>query len=375
MKMLIYYAAKHLGLFRLSRRLFRGRLLILCYHGFEVADEAAFMPGVFMRQATFTRRLQALAAGGHPVLPLAEALERLAAGTLPDNTICLTIDDGFYSVLDKAAPLLSKYGFPSTLYVTSYYVEKGTPVYRLVIQYLLWKTKQRTVAIEPARWGLRGSYSLTDPTLRAELCRKLIEYGEKHCNESARQQLCHELGELLGVSYQEILDDRRLSLLTPAEIRRLHQGGMDIQLHTRRHQLCGQNRQDLAKEVVENAHDLHAILPKPYAHFCYPSGAWQPHHPQWLEALGVASATTCDSGMNTAATNRLALYRVLDSESLRDIVFEAEINGFGELLRVLSGRRRQSDGWRQRAAAPSVEFPQGVLTAASRATSKESVAS
>jgi peptidoglycan/xylan/chitin deacetylase (PgdA/CDA1 family) len=375
MKILVYYAAKHLGLFRLSRWLFRSRLLILCYHGFEIADEAAFMPGVFMRQGTFARRLQALAAGGHPVLPLAEALERLAAGMLPDNTICLTIDDGFYSVFDKAAPLLSKHGFPSTLYVTSYYVEKGTPVYRLVIQYLLWKTKQKTVSIEPARWGLRGSYSVVDPVARAELCRRLIEYGEKHCNESARQQLCHELGELLGVSYQEILDDRRLSLLTPAEIRRLHQRGMDIQLHTRRHQLCGENKQDLVTEVVENAHDLHAILPKPYAHFCYPSGAWQPHHPQWLEALGIASATTCDSGMNTAATNRLALYRVLDSESLSDIVFEAEISGFGELVRILSGRRRRSDARRQRAAVPSAAFPLGVLPAARRVSSEESVVS
>jgi hypothetical protein len=85
--------------------------------------------------------------------------------------------------------------------------------------------------------------------------------------------------------------------------------------------------------------------------------------------------------MNTAATNRLALYRVLDSESLSDIVFEAEINGFGELARVLSGRRRRSDAWRQLAGAPSVEFPQAVLTAASRATratratSEESVTS
>lgn len=375
MKTLVYYVAKHLGLFHLSRWLFRNRLLILCYHGFEMADEASFMPGVFMRQATFARRLQALAAGGYPILPLAEALERLAAGTLPENTICLTIDDGFYSVLDKAAPLLSKYGFPSTLYVTSYYVEKGTPVYRLVIQYILWKTKRRTVSIEPARWGLRGSHSLVDPVARAELCRKLLEYGEEHCDEAARQELCHELGELLDVSYQEILDDRRLSLLTPAEIRWLHQGGMDIQLHTRRHRVCGENKQDLVTEVIENANDLGAILPKPYAHFCYPSGAWQPRHPQWLEALGVASATTCDSGMNTAATNRLALYRVLDSESLSDIVFEAEISGFGELARILSGRRRRSDALRQQAATPSIEFPRGVSVVTSEAATEKSVVS
>jgi peptidoglycan/xylan/chitin deacetylase (PgdA/CDA1 family) len=218
---------------------------------------------------------------------------------------------------------------------------------------------------------LHGSYDLGDPADRARFCQTLIEHGETRCNEAERQRICHELGALLDVSYQEMLDDRRLSLLTPSEIRLLQLSGMDIQLHTRRHRICDGDQQAVTAEIIRNAQDLHGILPKPYKHFCYPSGGWQPQHAQWLDTLGIASATTCDSGMNTAKTNRLTLYRVLDSESLSDIRFEAEISGFGELLRILSGRRRHSDALRRQAATPSSAMPAGVSIPAASAAKPE----
>lgn len=374
MKSLFFYAAKYLGLFRLCRYWFKDRLLILCYHGFELADEADFMPGVFMRQTTFARRLKALADGGFKVLPLEEALALLAAGELPPNSVCLTLDDGFYSVLKKAAPLLRQYRFPSTLYVTSYHLEKGTPIFRLVVQYMFWKTARERLFVEPGRWGLMGDYDLGNQATKAALIQALIQHGENNCDEAGRQQICQELGLLLGVDYEVILSDRRLSLLTAGELRQLYQNDMDIQLHTRRHRICGVNKQEVVQETLENVRDLQRILPKAYGHFCYPSGSWLPHHPQLLETLGVISATTCDAGMNTASTNRLALYRVLDSESMPDIVFEAQISGFSELLRILSGRRRISDTWRQQAALPSPELADGIVAAPVRASRKQALA-
>jgi peptidoglycan/xylan/chitin deacetylase (PgdA/CDA1 family) len=375
-KILICHIVKYLGLFQVCRRLFRHRLLILCYHGFELADEAAFMPGVFMRQATFARRMEALSAGGYNVLPLAEALEGLAAGTLPPNSVCLTIDDGFYSVLDKAAPILARYRYPSTLYVTSYHVEKQTPIFRLVIQYMFWKTRQRkAIQIEHERWGVVGSFDLSNEQDANRLCWRLIDHGERLSDEQDRHLLCSEVGALLDVSYQEILDSRWAGLLSPAEIRQLYRSGMDIQLHTRRHRPSCSDKKRMKAELLENARDLHAILPRSYAHFCYPSGQWGQQHPEWLNEWGIASATTCDAGMNTASTNRLALYRVLDSESMPDIVFEAELAGFGELLRIISGKRRRSDFLRRQSAVPAVRLPAGVSIIDEAAYTKSSVAS
>jgi len=84
----------------------RDRLLILCFHGFEINDEAAFRPKLFMRQALFKKRLETIGNFDFPVLELPAALERLKNGSLPDNAVCITIDDGFYSVLSLAVPLL-----------------------------------------------------------------------------------------------------------------------------------------------------------------------------------------------------------------------------------------------------------------------------
>ncbi len=34
--------------------------------------------------------------------------------TLPDNCVCITIDDGYKSAVVYAAPILKKYGYPWT---------------------------------------------------------------------------------------------------------------------------------------------------------------------------------------------------------------------------------------------------------------------
>src|SRR6266513_2629664 len=139
LKRAFFRASLLLGLFRLSRHLARRKLIILCYHGFRMSDEGEFRPKLFMSRETFARRLALIRSRGIAVLPLDDALQRLYAGTLPDSAIAITIDDGFHSV---ASEILKKRGFPATLYLTTYYALKGTPIFRLVIQYMFWKTRE-----------------------------------------------------------------------------------------------------------------------------------------------------------------------------------------------------------------------------------------
>lgn len=341
MKKTVYHLAKRLGLFALSRRLMRRRLLILCYHGFEVADESGFIPGTFMRADTFERRLAQLRRSGHPVLPLPDAIERLQAGTLPDNAVCITLDDGFVSTGTIAAQALAKAGFPSTLYVTTYYVEKQVPIFNLVVQYMFWKTSRKQVELEGGDYGIEGRFDLTDPAIVQALRTAIIEHGNSR-SAAMRERICRKLGLLLGIDYAAIVRDRRFSLMTPAELQHVERLGMDVQLHTHRHCLPAGDRSAAMREVLENARALQRMLGKECLHLCYPSGKWQPHQLEWLQELGIVSATTCDRGMNHANVHPLALYRFVDSEAVSDIEFEAELAGFAELLRILSGRQRRS---------------------------------
>lgn len=342
MKTAILYIAKHLGLFHLARWLLRDRLLILCYHGFSLRDEEAFRPALFMRPETFRRRMDKIAEGGFTVLPLEDALTRLKKGNLPRDALVITLDDGFYSVKQVAQPILSARGFPSTLYATTNRIALGTPVFRLTIQYMFWKTREDALRLEAGSWGQAGRYDLADPEVRSKICWQLIETGERSGDESIRESICRELADKLRVDYDDIVASGMFTHVSPGELKDLDRNGMDVQLHTHTHKLTHGGQPMVHQEISRNADLLQSWLTKRCAHFCYPNGDWQSSYLDQIANMGVESATTCDLGWNRATTHQLALHRFLDGENVSDLQFEAEIYGFTELLRTLTGRRQEN---------------------------------
>ena len=68
--------------------------------------------------ASFGSQLDTLVAGGHEVLSLDAALDRLDASD-DRPAVVLTFDDGFADVHDRAFPLLAERGLPFTLYLAA----------------------------------------------------------------------------------------------------------------------------------------------------------------------------------------------------------------------------------------------------------------
>lgn len=341
-KLGVYNAAKLTGLFRVSRFLMRRRLMILCYHGFQHSDEAQFRPIMFMDKRRFAQRLDLITQGKYPVIPLSEGLLRLKNGTLPANAVVITIDDGLYSTLNQAAPILHEHGFPATLYVTSYHVIKGTPVFKLVIQYLFWKTERTSFELPGLSWFPADAVDLRDSHAAHQTIQQILDYGMALCDEPRRQEICAAVAAALDVDFENIRTSRMLSLLTPDELRQLDAFGIDVQLHTHRHTFPADNPEQARRELHDNRDILEKILGRRLEHFCYPSGDWSSDLFPMLTAEGIVSATTCEAGMNHQATNPLALHRVLDQNNIGDIEFEAELTGFCELLRIISGRCRHN---------------------------------
>jgi peptidoglycan/xylan/chitin deacetylase (PgdA/CDA1 family) len=330
-------------MFTISRFLMRRRLMILGYHGFQYSDEASFRPILFMSPQRFARRLEILKRGNYPVLPLAEGVRRYKNGTLPANAVTITIDDGFFSVLDIAAPMLRKHRFPATLYVTSYYLTKGTPIFRLVIQYLFWKTECKRFEPLDRAWSPTTGVDLEDIHAAHQAMWQIIDYGETNCDENQRQKICAEVAAALGLDFEAIRDGRGLSLLAPDELCRLADFGIDVQLHTHRHSFPSNDLERARRELHDNRVVLQKILGHRLEHFCYPSGVWERNVLPMLSEEGIISATTCQAGMNHRTTDPFALYRVLDQDNLHDIEFEAELSGFCELIRIVTGQRRSTD--------------------------------
>jgi len=78
--------------------------------------------GLSTTEAGFERHLDLLEERGARVLPLMEAVERLALGSLPPRAVALTFDDGYASVVETAWPMLRKRDMPATLFVCSEYL-------------------------------------------------------------------------------------------------------------------------------------------------------------------------------------------------------------------------------------------------------------
>lgn len=331
---LILRVAKALGLFVLARELTKGDLRILCYHGAALHDEDRFSPGLFIKRSTFASRMQHLADRGYPVISLDDALDRLKRKALPRCATVVTIDDGWYSTYRIIAPILQHHGFPATLYVASYYLEKQTQVFNVVIAYVLWKAAGRVLDLSKVANDLDGIYDLQSPEQREKAHHALNAFGESVDGADERQSLFRKLCETLDVDWHRIEDERLISFLNEEEARELGKLQIDIQLHTHRHHhFSAASFDEIKPEIDDNRAVLARVATRPLNHLCYPDGQYNIATLPWLEHLCIVSAVTTKPGFNRGHANFYLLRRFLDSEHNSQLEFEAEMSGFFELIR------------------------------------------
>lgn len=332
-KLAVLGSLKRLGAFRVAGRSGwrRQRLLILAYHGISLRDEHEWSPGLFMAPELFRSRLEVLKRSGCRVLPLGEAVERLYAGELHDYSVAITFDDGLYDFYARAHPLLRDYGFPATLYLTTFYSHYNRPVFDVMCSYLLWKGRGATLDLQGLT-GRQTSLDLSGDRARASACEQLRDFARQNgLSAEEKEHLAASLARRLGVDYDALLAGRVLHLLKPDEVGRVAAEGVDVQLHTHRHR-APLDRQLFRREIEDNRRSIQAMTGVAASHFCYPSGEYDPAHLPWLEELGVISATTCDTGYASRESHRLLLPRLLDSSLLSAVEFEGWLSGAAAML-------------------------------------------
>jgi peptidoglycan/xylan/chitin deacetylase (PgdA/CDA1 family) len=328
--------SRALGAFGLARMLTQRRLRILCYHGFALDDEARFDPRLFITPATFDARLRFLRAAGATILPLADALVRLRARTLPPLPVTITIDDGFYGTHAIAMPLLRKYEVPATLYLATDHVENQRPVLNLVLPYLLWRCRRSVVDFSglgmPAPFDAALGLENATEDLRQRLVRQLVRHVHDEDDPARRHTLLGTIADRLGVDVEDVVRSRKFGFVNHAEVRALHAAGVAIELHTHRHHSPGEEALAM-REIADNRAAVERMTGSRPTHFCYPSGRFERWSEGWLVAAGIESATTCVAGLPGHDASVFRLGRFLDGEHISQVEFEAEIAGFMELAR------------------------------------------
>jgi peptidoglycan/xylan/chitin deacetylase (PgdA/CDA1 family) len=309
----------------------RQRLTILCYHGVSLQDEHEWRPFLFIRPEQLDRRLEILRKGNYSVLPLSEALHRLYRGDLPPRSVVITFDDGTYDFYHQAYPRLKQYGFPVTVYLTTYYSELQFPVFSLIVSYMIWRARNRG-SLDLHDFGVPQMIELSVQEERQRAADEIAARADADgLTGRQKNEIASRLAERLQIDYSELVSQRILQLMTPQEVRELSNDGVDFQLHTHRHRTPA-NEAAFRKEIRDNRDHIARSVAGNAVHFCYPSGAYRPEFKQWLECEGVISATTCDTGLATATSNPFLLPRLVDTSGRSDLEFESWVNGIAHFL-------------------------------------------
>lgn len=314
----------------------RDRLAILCYHSFSGSDEHVWDSSLYMTPRALEERFELLREGRYRVLPLGEAVSRLYAGTLPERSVAITFDDGTRDFATTAVPLLERFGFPATVYLSTWYCNQPRPVFRVFAKYILWKGRHNYKG--GPLGGVTGNVDVESPEGRTRFVDEVrARVKREGITLEQRDRILAGIAGSLGVDYEKALAETNFKLMTAEQVAQVSRSPLvSVELHTHRHQ-TPLNEELFQREIRQNRERIEAMTGRTPKHFCYPSGVFDGQFLPWLRSLGVETATTGEAGLAGRDSNPLLLPRVVDTSNLTADRFAVWVSGVGHFLR---NRRR-----------------------------------
>ncbi len=294
-------------LFRAAGRLIspggaRGKLTILTYH--RVLPEVdALLSNDQIDIGKFARHMASVAEC-FTVLSLPDAIERLAAGTLPPRAACITFDDGYQDNYSVALPILQKHGLVATFFVCSGYLNDGLMFNDVITEALRGSARSEL----DLSWLGLGIQPLSDGHSRRDLAAKVL-LAAKYLPFDEREQACVRLWDMAQPGQQ-----RPRLMMTDEQVRYLSQQGMTIGAHTHSHPILTRISLEAARQDIQhNRALLHDLIGKEPVVFAYPNGRpmqdYQYEHVQLIKELGFSAAVTTAWGVATQECDRFQLPR------------------------------------------------------------------
>lgn len=196
------------------------------------------------------------------VLPLAEAVDRLQRGTLPERALAITFDDGYADNEELAAPILRRLGLAATFFVATGYVDGGLMWNDRVIEAL---RACRTDEIDLTSLGL-GRLEIRTPVLRRQaIDRVLAEI--KHLDYAEREAAVATIVAIAGDPPMPRL------MMRPEQVVRLQASGMTVGAHTMSHPILARlDAKSARAEIGGSREQLEAMLRGRVDLFAYPNG-------------------------------------------------------------------------------------------------------
>ncbi len=227
------------------------------------------------------------------VLPLDDAIRRLADGSLPARAAALSFDDGYADNHDVALPLLRRHGLPCSFFVATGFLDGG----RMWNDTLIESVRLSALptldlrGLADGRGEDLGSHALDSTDSRRAALGRLIE-RVKYLPPEPRLACVQAIAQRAEVAPPDDL------MMSSMQVRALRAAGMQIGAHTVSHPILAKLDDRRAAEEMARSRDvLQALLGEKVGLFAYPNGKpgtdYLPDvHPGIVRELGFDAAVS-----------------------------------------------------------------------------------
>jgi peptidoglycan/xylan/chitin deacetylase (PgdA/CDA1 family) len=237
------------------------------------------------------------------VLPLAEAVERLHCGTLPQRAACVTFDDGYVDNIKVALPILRQWGIPATFFIASGYLDGGRMWNDTVIE----AVRLASGDVLDLEWVGLGRLPIDTLEQRYQTMLTLLS-KLKYLHKEERER---RVGAIADAVAAELPNDL---MMRAEDVRALAASGMEVGAHTVSHPILNSVPDDQAHYEIESSRQrLAEITGKPVQLFAYPNGKpgsdYDLRHVHLVRELGFRGAVSTAWGAATRSTDLFQLPR------------------------------------------------------------------
>jgi peptidoglycan/xylan/chitin deacetylase (PgdA/CDA1 family) len=274
--------------YNIQKRLASSKGLILMYHRVAAVDIDPW--SLCVTPEHFAEHLAVIKEIAHPI-SLHQLNRDRQQGTIPHRAVAISFDDGYADNLDRAKPLLEKYGIPATVFVSSGYVGR---------QREFWWDELDRILLTPGKLPPQLSLTIDDRLCEWELGTatdyiQSADRQDRHCRAWAalpgsRMSFYYKIWQVLRnlaeIDRQQAIahiatwanaESQPRARYLPLSVEELATLGtselVEIGAHTVVHPfLSGQSIAVQQAEIQQSKLELERLLARPVQSFSYPFG-------------------------------------------------------------------------------------------------------
>ena len=249
---------------RLRRKL-KNQVIILMYHRFSDKHEPfKLQQDIFENQIIYLKKRYNFVSLTH----YSQFLNGQRSD-LPDNSIILTMDDGYIDNFIYAYPILKKYSIPATIFVTTDFINTRTWLWFNKLKYIIKNTKCTEFEFQ---FESSKKNFLLDSFANVRNTKLFIFNYCKTIHPNEIGALLEQLSEKLLVQVPgESSSD--FEPLTWDQIKEMQRHNIEFGSHTCSHPILSTLKNDeMENEIISSKKELSQKLRSEITSFCYPVG-------------------------------------------------------------------------------------------------------